>query len=151
MEEVEAKEDAESVESILRRGEGKDPERFPLSTDGVPAALSILAINRDSIRDLGLPSDGGEVAKFDKDVKEVEGWGVCGGLGVLPGGGVALRTWDVMVGMKWHLELSHKIRHKIYENVLLFTFLHFTSTKSKKYKMFTLFFCPHQPNNQFSC
>lgn len=127
MEDVEAKDDAESVESILRRGEGREPERLPLRTDGVPAALSILAIKRDSMRDLGRPRDGGEVAKFDKDDKEVVGGGVCGGLGVLPGGGVALRTWDVMVGVKWHLGSPQGTHYELVQNIHIFTLgkLHF--------------------------
>lgn len=127
MEDVEAKDDAESVESILRRGEGREPERLPLRTDGVPAALSILAIKRDSMRDLGRPRDGGEVAKFDKDDKEVVGGGVCGGLGVLPGGGVALRTWDVMVGVKWHLGSPQGTLYELVRNIHIFTLgkLHF--------------------------
>lgn len=69
MDDVEAKEDAESVESILSRGEGRDPERFPFRTEGEPAALSILAIRRDSMRDRGLPRVGGEVARARDDVE----------------------------------------------------------------------------------
>lgn len=68
MDEVDAKEEAESVESIRSKGEGRDPEKFPFRTDGEPAALSILAISRDSMRDRGLPRGGGEVARL-----EVEG------------------------------------------------------------------------------
>lgn len=92
-EDVEAKLEAESVESILSKGEGRDPERFPLRTEGVPAARSILAISRDSMRDLGLPRDGGEVARL-RLARDVVGGG---GLGGRPGGGVALRTWLVIL------------------------------------------------------